>query len=223
MIAPSEWQSATVASREQAAEDMITIRLIPDEPVAHRAGQHYEVRFPKDDLSRKFSIVSSPASLPVVELGVQVLPTGLVSPRLAQVATGEPLEIRGPLGRAFVWTPSMSRNLLLLGAGAGVTPLLSMWAQFHEADQMGACRFVLSTKTTDRVYRYDRHRDKVELRLTASAPRLTVSDIEKILAGMQRSDLSVRICGPSGFITTMVDALIALGVDEGCIRSEGFA
>ena len=223
MISPADWRAATVVSREQAAEDMVAVRITPDHPVSHTPGQHYEIRIPRDALSRKFSIVSSPANCEILEFGIQILKNGMVSPRLGRVAPGEPLEIRGPLGRAFGWSPRVSGNLLLLGAGAGATPLLSMWDDFHENHCPGICRFALSAKTPGRVYRYERYSDWQELRFTSSGPRLDRGDLERLLSGMPRSDLSVRICGPSGFITTMANNLVALGVDEARIRSEGFA
>lgn len=223
MSTRSEWQQATVVSRERVAGDMVAIRIEPREPLSHHPGQHYEVRLPSGELSRKYSIVSSPSSLPIVELGVQILPTGLLSPRLAKVAAGDLLEIRGPLGRAFRWVPSAGGNLLLLGAGAGITPLLSMWSFYHETGVEGVCHFTVSAKGPERVYRYDRYRDRLDLRFTSERPRLGIADVEAILAHMPRAGLSVRICGPSGFTSTMVDALIELGIEETCIRSEGFA
>lgn len=127
------------------------------------------------------------------------------------------------MGRAFVWSPGTSKNLLLLGAGAGITPLLSMWTRFHETADGGTCRFIMSAKDPGRVYRYERYRDAIEPRFTSTASRLSKKDVATVLSQMPRTDLSVRICGPSGFISTMVDALIELGVEEDFIRSEGFA
>lgn len=223
MIAPSEWRAATVVACEPAGEDMVRVELEPDDLLPHEAGQHYEVRFPGEELSRKFSIVSSPACLPTIEFGIQVLPTGLLSPRLAKMGTGDRLELRGPLGRAFVWTPGAQKSLLLLGAGAGITPLLSMWSRFHESPIHGTCRFVVSAKTSGRVYRYDHYRDEIETRFTTSDPRLSKGDVAALLSHMPTTDLSVRVCGPSAFIGAMVDALLSLGIEEDCIRSEGFA
>lgn len=223
MTSPSVWRGATVVSCDTAAEDMVSIRIRPDEASPHRSGQHYEVRLPGDRLSRKFSVVSSPSTCDVLELGVQILPTGLVSPRLAGVTRNERLEIRGPIGKAFAWSPEASRDLLLLGAGAGITPLLSMWSEFHEAPRPGACRFFLTAKRPGRVYNYDDYRDRVLIHFTESAPRVMRSDVSEIVHGLALDDLTVRVCGPSPFAGVMIEGLLDLGIPEDCIRYEGFA
>src|SRR5262249_61360065 len=70
------------------------------------------------------------ADPPVVELTVQRLEDGEVSPYLTQtLAVGYPLELRGPVGGWFVWNPdgpASTRPVLLVAGGSGVVPLMAM-------------------------------------------------------------------------------------------------
>jgi len=219
----SDWRSARVVSNEPACEDMISLLLEPEELLPHRAGQHYELRLPGDGLSRKYSIVSPPERDSPLEFGVQLLPTGLVSPRLAATRPGDRVEIRGPLGEAFVWTPASGRSLILLGGGAGITPLLSIYEHFRRSVPRGREIFIMSAKTPQRIYRYERYRDRLTTRFTSSDPRLDKDDLVAITGDLLHdSEASAWICGPPGFIDLMVDNLIELDFPEMRIRSEAF-
>lgn len=203
---------------------MISLILEPAEAVPHRAGQHYELRFPADELSRKYSIVSGPSRPELLEFGVQILPGGLVSPKLARVDSGDRLEIRGPLGEAFVWTPDLGPSLVLLGAGAGITPLLCMHEHFHATVRRlgGRCLFLVSAKSPGRIFRYDDCRSLLCARFTATQPRLTRDDLGAQLSEISTGETEVRVCGPPRFIDAMVDNLLDLGFSEMRVRSEAF-
>ena len=121
-----EWRPARIVAVEPSSADMVRVLVEPDEWIAHAPGQHCEIRFPGEELSRKYSIASSPTSAGTFEFGIQVRPRGMLTPRLAAAGSGTPVEVRGPTGRAFAWDPAVRVPLLLLGAGAGVTPLLSI-------------------------------------------------------------------------------------------------
>ena len=94
----------------------------------HRAGQHYVVRLTAPDgytASRSYSIASAPDGSAEIELTVERLEDGEVSTFLHDdVAVGDELEVRGPIGGWFVWdgdTPA-----LLVGGGSGIVPLMAM-------------------------------------------------------------------------------------------------
>ncbi len=224
MISIAVWRPARVISCNPAASDMVSLVLEPAEAVPHRAGQHYEIRFPGDELSRKFSIVSGPARPRQLEFGVQILPNGMMSPRLARTAPGDRLEIRGPLGEAFLWTPGLGTSLVLLAAGAGITPLLCMHEHFVAtvSPAAGRCLFIVSARTQERIFRYQNFKSFLSIRLTAAQPRLTRDDLREELADMPPDETDVRVCGPPRFIDAMVDGLLDIGFAETRVRSEAF-
>lgn len=225
-----QWRQATVSYNEPAASDMVALGLQPNRWIPHRAGQHYEIRFPGDELSRKFSVVTSPEQRSVLEFGIQILPSGLLSPRLAACRPVDRLEIRGPVGEAFVWTPAHSGPVVLLGAGAGITPLLSIYEHcLSHRGQDGTPLFLLSATRADRVYRYERYRSALITRFTETEPRIDAAFLAEHLAHILQAPLlpdpeaSAWICGPPGFIDSVVDDLLDLGFPESRIRSESFS
>lgn len=219
----SEWRPATVVYNQRAASDMVALGVRPETWITHRAGQHYELRFPGEELSRSFSIVSSPAAEGVLEFGIQILPSGLLSPRLAACAPGSQLELRGPIGAGFVWSPQQRGPVLLLGAGAGITPLLSIFEHVTQSAPGERVRFLLSAKAPERVYRFERYRSVIHTRFTATEPRIDKAFLTAALAPVL-GDRAARawLCGPPGFIDAVVDDLIELGFPEERIRSESF-
>src|SRR4051812_2735206 len=78
----------------------------------HRAGQHVDVRLTAEDgyqAERSYSIASAPEQAQVV-LTVERLDDGEVSPYLAEeLRAGDRIELRGPIGGYFVWTPHFGR------------------------------------------------------------------------------------------------------------------
>ena len=76
---------------------------------------------------RSYSIASAPEQTPAIELAIERLDDGEVSPFFHDVAeVGDAIELRGPIGGHFVWEANDGGPLLLLGGGSGVVPLMSM-------------------------------------------------------------------------------------------------
>ena len=218
-----EWRPARVTTVESAARDMVALGIEPAEWIPHAAGQHYEIRFPGERLSRKFSIASPPERINEVEFGVQVLPKGMLSPRLAGCRPGDSLEIRGPTGAAFVWHQEDGGPLILLGGGAGITPLLAILDHYTATTAAAPLIFIHSAQSPERVFRYERYRDRMLVRFTEQHPRIDRDYLAHALEPVLRdNETRARVCGPLGFMTSMVEHLIQLGVQEARIRSEAF-
>src|SRR2546423_5424636 len=119
-----EWQVApvTAIAPETATVKSFTLTLPRWQP--HRAGQHYDVRLTAPDgyqAQRSYSIASEPERSGEIDLTVERISDGEVSPYLHDVlALGDQLEVRGPIGGYFVWTADLGGPLLLIGGGSGV-------------------------------------------------------------------------------------------------------
>lgn len=235
----SVWRRAQVVRREYAAEDMVALTLRPDQWIPHRAGQYCDLRFPGETLSRAYSIVSPPGARGSLEFGIQTLPTAFLSRRFAACSPGEVLELRGPIGAAFTWDPAECSALILLGAGAGITPLLSMYDYARAVRPDMPLLFLVSATTPRRVFRYQRYRDALITRFTGTEPRMDRRWLAQTLAPLLAAagtttdtgntreaeavyPLHVRVCGPTGFISERVEDLLALGIPPEHIRSEAF-
>jgi ferredoxin-NADP reductase len=124
------WLAGTVVALHDETRTARTITLeVPDWP-GHIAGQHVDVRLTAPDgysAVRSYSIASSSNSKRRVELTVERLANGEVSPYLTQeVAVGDRLELRGPIGGWFVWRTNQTEPIQLIAGGSGIVPLMAM-------------------------------------------------------------------------------------------------
>ena len=70
-------------------------------------------------------IASAPRADGRIELSIERLPNGEVSPYLAQdLAVGDHVEVRGPIGGWFVWRDDQTEPIQLVTGGSGIVPLM---------------------------------------------------------------------------------------------------
>src|SRR5260221_4251249 len=120
------WRLGRVTRRiDETARVKTLVLEVPDWP-GHLAGQHVDVRLTAPDgyqAERSYSIASAPEDGDQVALTVERLEDGEVSPYLVdELAEGDQLELRGPIGGYFVWSTDMDGPLLLVAGGAGNCP-----------------------------------------------------------------------------------------------------
>ena len=79
------------------------------------------------EAQRSYSIASAPEQTDALELAIERLQDGEVSPFFHDdVLVGDEIELRGPIGGHFVWSVDDGGPVLLVGGGSGVVPLASM-------------------------------------------------------------------------------------------------
>lgn len=110
--------------------DTKTFRLVGEEPLrfSYRPGQFVTFHLDIDgrEVRRSYSMSSSPSRPHTLEVTVKRLPGGLVSNWFCdRVKAGDRLTLEGPSGK-FTCCGCPSEKLLFIGAGCGVTPLVSM-------------------------------------------------------------------------------------------------
>src|SRR6478752_1311587 len=129
------WQEAKIAAIMPDTPRVKSFLLAPSAPFPFRAGQHVDVRLTAPDgyqAQRSYSIASAPGANGTIELAVERLDDGEVSPFFHEVAmAGDEIELRGPIGGHFVWTAEQGGPVLLIGGGSGVVPLMSMIRHRH--------------------------------------------------------------------------------------------
>ncbi|MBK9510800.1 MAG: ferredoxin--NADP reductase [Cytophagaceae bacterium] len=114
-------------------EDTVTILFWHplSEQIKYLAGQFLTVSIPGPDgkkVKRSYSMSTSPASDTAVGITVKRVHKGLVSNYLNdQIKTGDFLEVIEPMGN-FTFNPATfnGKHLILIGAGSGITPLMSI-------------------------------------------------------------------------------------------------
>jgi ferredoxin-NADP reductase len=214
----------------------------PAAPFPFRAGQHVDVRLTAPDgyqTERSYSIASAPEQTNGIELAIERLDDGEVSPFFHDVAqVGDTIELRGPIGGHFVWSIEDGGPLLLLGGGSGVVPLMSMLR--HRAAQGSRIPTLLlfSVRTwEDVIFRdelialHDRNDGfKLALALTRDRPRreedfgrrVDGAMIEKLLTRLPASPRHVFICGGNPFVEAAADGALQAGVSAPMIRTERY-
>ena len=104
--------------------------------------------------SRSYSVASAPDDSNEIELTVERLEGGEVSTFLHDdVAVGDELEVRGPIGGWFVW--NADAPALLVGGGSGVVPLMAMLRLARRTGRADLVRLVVSVRTPDDLYYAD--------------------------------------------------------------------
>src|SRR5438046_1855407 len=156
------WRVGTVVALHDETATARTITLeVPDWP-GHVAGQHVDVRLTAPDAYsavRSYSIASAPNSEGRVELTVERLANGEVSPYLTQeVALGDRLELRGPVGGWFVWRIQQTEPIQLIAGGSGIVPLMAMIRSRVAAGSIAPFRLLYSVREPGAVL----YRDELE-------------------------------------------------------------
>jgi ferredoxin-NADP reductase len=206
-----------------------TFRLALDEPRPHLAGQHYIVRLTAPDgyqASRSYSIASAPDGSGEIELTVERLEDGEVSSFLHDdLAVGDQLEVRGPIGGWFVWTGDT--YALLVAGGSGIVPLMAMLRLARRSGRSDLVTLVVSARSPDDLY-YATELPGPETTIvyTRSVPpswprapgHLTGGDLPTKVP----ADVTAYVCGSSGFADAATTLLIGAGMAAAGIRVERF-
>ena len=231
--------SELVSSGELTSSARRLLFEVPGWP-GHLPGQHVDVRLTAEDgysVQRSYSI-SSASDGNRVELAVQRVDDGEVSPYLCDVLTvGAQIELRGPVGGWFVWRASDSAPVTLVAGGSGIAPLMAMIRARAAEGSRVPFRLVYSVRTpsdvmfADELRRRAREDPGLDVRLvyTRQAPegspeppgRLGVATLNTY-AWPAEFTPNCFVCGPTGFVETVSDILVALGHDPRRVRTERF-
>jgi ferredoxin-NADP reductase len=235
------WRVGTVlALHDETATARTLVLEVPGWP-GHVAGQHVDVRVTAPDgysAARQYSIASAPNSERRVELTVERLPDGEVSPYLTQeVAVGDRLELRGPVGGWFVWRTQQSEPIQLIAGGSGIVPLMSMLRSRASAGAKAPFRLLYSVREPEAVFYRDELRtlsdqnDSVNLTYayTRTAPKGWTQPPGRIDATLISNATwpshmvpTCYVCGPTSFVETASKLLTASGNKPDKIRTERF-
>ena len=223
------WEPATVVAIGDETASAKTFRLRLSRPRAHLAGQHYILRLSAPDgysAQRSYSVASAPDGSAEIELTIERLPGGEVSMFMHdEVRVGDELEVRGPIGRWFVWPGDIPA--LLIGGGSGIVPLMAMLRLARRQGVPDLVRLVVSVRTPqDLYYAKELPGPEATVIYTRAAPphhprppgRITPDDLGRL----QMPDATVYICGSSPFADAATDAATDVGVPVGKIRVERF-
>jgi len=228
-----------IALHDETATARTIILEVADWP-GHVAGQHVDARLTAADgysAVRSYSIASGPNSEGRVELTVERLPNGEVSPYLSQeLAVGDRLELRGPIGGWFVWRTHQTEPIQLVAGGSGIVPLMSMIRSRTSARSAASFRLLYSVREPAAVFYSDELQEltnKEGLSLTYAYTRVAPKawprppgriDTTLITNATWPSNLgpTCYVCGPTSFVEIAAGLLIASGHSPEMVRTERF-
>jgi ferredoxin-NADP reductase len=226
--APGRWQIGTVKSIKQETPRVKSFRIELPMWMPHLPGQHYDIRLTAPDgyrAQRSYSIASSPLDEGEIELTIDRLEDGEVSPYFHDVVVeGDQAEVRGPFTSYFVWRGE--KPVLLVGGGSGVVPLMCMLRHRRLTMPDVPMRLVYSVRHADDVIYEDELMEDALITFTRDAPegwdghrgRIDAELIDG--AGIEGG--IAFVCGSNGFVESAADLLLDAGYDPQQIRTERF-
>lgn len=228
---------ARITHVDRSAEGSVTLTVRPARPCVPVPGQHVTVSVHVDGVrhSRSYSptVLSSGrrGGHPNLVFTVGRHPEGTVSRYLCDVAeVGDLVELGEPAGE-FVLPQPRPRRVLFIGAGSGLTPLISMLTGLVEEGYDGTATLLYYTRTPGHVPR------SAELRALADRSNIDVifaytrspggqldgrfdrAHLEAISPSY--TDVPAYVCGPAPMIDRVYEAYAAAGAEQ-MVHSERF-
>ena len=218
---------AQIAAITPATPSIRVLRLaIPDPAFRFLPGQWVDLSIEVDGVMHTsgYSITTSPLSADGIELAIKASARHPVARWVHErAAIGDRVRVSQGQG-PFVYLPEMSDNVVLIGGGVGVTPLLSIFrhvrdsglpTQVHLVYSVSDSREVLFREELDAAVRAH---DNLHVSITVTQPDpqwhgLTGRiDPVKLHALDVPDDTLYYLCGPKGMVEDMSTLLHDLGV-----------
>jgi ferredoxin-NADP reductase/predicted pyridoxine 5'-phosphate oxidase superfamily flavin-nucleotide-binding protein len=243
-----QWRPLRVTRIEDESDGIRSFYFEPADGAglpAFKAGQHLPLRVSPDSptppLIRTYSLSSAPSD---GFLRISVKRDGLASAYLHdQVKVGDLLQARAPQG-SFVMDPQERRPLVLLGAGIGVTPMLSMLREvIYEGKRVRGGRATWFIQSARRLADLA-FREEVDTLIAKAGDQLTAVrvlsqpeasaragedfhltgriDLDLLKALLPFNDFDFYVCGPAGFTQEIYDGLRAMHIRDERIHAETF-
>ena len=226
--APGKWQIATVADVVVESRTAKTFTLEVPKWLDYCPGQHYDVRLTAPDgytAQRSYSIASAPLERGLIELTIDRLDEGEVSPYFHDVVEpGDQVEVRGPFASYFVWRGE--GPVLLIGGGSGIVPLMSMLRHRRRTMPDMPMTLVYSVRGPEDVIYAGELGDDALLTFTREAPEGWNGHTGRIdaalLDGAADASGVAFICGSNGFVEAASSLVLEAGFDPRRVRTERF-
>lgn len=200
-----------------------------------KPGQFFMISIPDDPevkVARAYSVASSPANKESIEFGLNKV--GIFSSRLFELKPGDKLKIKGPYGK-FFFDEDDTRDVLLIGAGTGITPLMSILRCCGDKRLPHNLKLLYSVKTPDDIVYHkeleERRQQNPKLEYVVTCTRLREGMDWQGRAGRIERDLvkdTVQdpkrtvafLCGGKEFVTSMIASLEELGFEKDQIKTD---
>lgn len=242
---PQEFSAECVETIPEAGDMMVFVfRRMDGAPLAFRSGQYINIDFPIDGpdaepVSRSYSISSAPTEPWTFSITIKRDPNGKVSPWAHDhLRPGTVLDMLGPVGAFHLADYDRRARFLLLAAGAGITPLMSMIRTVHSLPGQADVVLLYHGAAPDS-FAFSEELDflaNVDFRIKViyclgdrecgdewegRTGRLSTSLLEELVP--DANGRQVFACGPEGYLNTATELLREVGVDDTSVFMEFFS
>lgn len=221
----------------QETPDTKTLRIKLSKPMNFVSGQFVMAGLNMEEsgleklVKRAFSIASSPLQKDFIDLTFNLYPEGKLSPCMYRLKEGGSVYIEGPYGK-FNFKEADGMDLVFLGAGTGITPLMSM-IRFMEGKKIPNKKtLIYSVKRPENIVYHkelaEMGNNGLNLLLTITRPegngwnghtgRIDRDMIKNSVINLENSVF--YMCGPPEMIEGTVKILEELGVPKERINRE---
>ena len=186
-------------------------------------------------MNRSYSISSSPNECDYVELSVKREERGAVSRHIHDlIKVGDEIEAGGPVG-TFTFTGTEADSIVLIGAGVGITPMMSVARYLSERSWPGDIFLIYACRTpADFIFEkalaaLERRNPKLYVVVTMSEPgpdwkgrrgRITKELLTQAVPNL--ASRRVHLCGPPAMMDATKALLTELGVSPDRLKTEQF-
>ena len=220
---------------ESPSVKVFRVSLPTDAGIEFYAGQFFMVSFVEDSKikdSRAYSIASSPMNKEYLEIALNRV--GPFTIKLFQMAEGNLLKFKGPYGK-FYFNEDLKNSLVLIGAGTGITPLMSLIRYCNDKKLINKVKFLYSVKTpSDIIYKNDLNKIKITNKNFDYAVTITRAeeshnwhgrkgriDLEFLRENIDDIEGSVYyLCGSKEFVNSIIEMLESLGANKANIKTD---
>lgn len=221
----SSWRPARIKSIRSETPTVKTFSFEMPEIVRHTAGQHYEIRLtaPNGYQAARLYSAASFSNTPStnLELTIALMPDGEVSPYMFnQVKEGDVIEVRGPLGKFFVWNQEIQQPIILIAGGSGVVPMRCILQAHKQNLAAPPIKLLYSARSYSNIIYRDEliNDDRVTITLTNDFtnwsghrgrinPKLFTANLDD-----SYDNPLCFVCGSNNFVETMIE--LALGTEK---------
>lgn len=242
---PQEFAAECVETIPEAGGMMVFVfRRMDGAPLAFRSGQYINIDFPMDGpnaepVSRSYSISSAPTESWTFSITIKRDPKGKVSPWAHDhLRPGTVLDMLGPVGAFHLADYDRRARFLLLAAGAGITPLMSMIRTVHSLSGQADVILLYHGAAPDS-FAFSEELDflaNVDFRIKViyclgdrectdewegRTGRLSTALLEELVP--DANGRQVFACGPEGYLNSATELLREVGVDDTSVFMEFFS
>jgi ferredoxin-NADP reductase len=230
---------ATVAEKRLVAEGTLLVRFAVDDYPAYRPGAYFWVELPdrghtdEKGLRRHISLVTSPTETGVVGLATRLRDTAFKR-TLAELEIGDEVEVEEPKG-SFLLPEDTAAEYVFVAGGIGITVFRSMLR--YIADEGLPYRITLVYSNRDRAgAAFLDELEELEGRIPGLRVVPTMTDDPGWEGETRRLDADVLrelvgplesktflVAGPPAMAEAVAESLLAAGVPEEHVRSDGFS